>query len=598
MPATTRYRFKVEAPANGRIRKATVTILDAEGRVCHTDKADLVDARERKGLVKRAAEALDADAEELAADLERCWNEAQAQYQRHKEQAAAGSPEAVPEIRTELVDSQPDVIRRPLCLVGGQSYAAAWCQVRVETTRTVDQATGAVTEHNPPVVRFQDCLVIIRDDGQAFADDVCLPGVRPIAELGLPVRLPNPVQPGRGWSGAGVKRYLAGERPDPAEVFRRLVSVVDSFLDFSRSLADQSVMCELVAAHIMATYMLDAFHVVGYLWPNGDPGSGKTTALQVVSETAFLGQMILAGSSYPTLRDLADYGATLAFDDAEAVMDTKRTDPDKRTLLLAGNRKGATIAVKELENDRWVTRHVSTFCPRLFSAIRLPDQVLGSRCIILPLVRSGDAERTKSSPMDPECWPCDRQRLVDDLWALGLASLPQLPALDREAARAAELSGRALEPWRMIFAVTNWLASSHRVTGLFRRMLDLSQAYQKERGDYEETDSIRVLFRALLDLTEDRCFDEAVEIKPAAIASRMCEIAHEEDLAEPEKPFITARKVGWLMKRQRFKRGQRDSRSKTWRLVRGQVESAAKAHGVEIPGPAEAVTDDPNLDGF
>ena len=44
---------------------------------------------------------------------------------------------------------------------------------------------------------------------------------------------------------------------------------------------------------------------------------------------------------------MADYGATLCFDDAENIPDPKRTDPDKRTLLLAGNRKGNTVPVKE-----------------------------------------------------------------------------------------------------------------------------------------------------------------------------------------------------------------------------------------------------------
>src|SRR5439155_2432205 len=138
-------------------------------------------------------------------------------------------------------------------------------------------------------------------------------------------------------------------------------------------------MCEFIACYVLSTYFLDGFNVVGYLWPNGEPGAGKTTLLQVVTETAYLGQLILAGSSYPCLRDMADYGATLAFDDAEAVMNVRRIDPDKRTLLLAGNRRGATVTVKELEPDgkRWTMRHVSTFCPRLFSAIHLPDEVLG-----------------------------------------------------------------------------------------------------------------------------------------------------------------------------------------------------------------------------
>src|SRR5262249_23002375 len=152
------------------------------------------------------------------------------------------------------------------------------------------------------------------------------------------VSLPTTLETRHAWSGAGVKRYLAGHRPDPAEVFARVVRVIDQFVDFRRSLAPQQTMCELVACYVLATWLLDAFDVVGYLWPNGDKGAGKTNFLHVVCELAYLGQVLLAGGSYAALRDLADYGATLAFDDAEGVMDLKRADPDKRALLLAGNR--------------------------------------------------------------------------------------------------------------------------------------------------------------------------------------------------------------------------------------------------------------------
>lgn len=95
-------------------------------------------------------------------------------------------------------------------------------------------------------------------------------------------------------------------------------------------------MSELVACYILATWFLDAFSVIGYLWPNGERGSGKTQLLTIIAELSYLGQVILAGSSYATLRDMADYGATLCFDDAENLSDPKKTDPDKRTLLLAG----------------------------------------------------------------------------------------------------------------------------------------------------------------------------------------------------------------------------------------------------------------------
>jgi hypothetical protein len=577
-----RFALEIEAPANGKVGKATVVSLDRDGKTVHTDRANLADAGERLKMVKRMAAKLDIDEATLLKQLEDAWNATLDKRRRFEERAAAGSPEAAPIGTVQMLDTAPLTIRRPLCLIDGRAYAAAW--VPVQRTETQGVVAGEVVKHDPPLVTVAEVLLIVADDGTLYAAGDA-PGARPLRELGLLVRLPSPPPPERGWSGAGVKRFLAGERPDPAEVFRRLVSVVDRFLDFSRSLASQETMCELVACYILGTYFLDAFNVVGYLWPNGERGTGKTSFLQVVVELAYLGQLILAGSSYACLRDLADYGATLAFDDAEAVMDTRRTDPDKRTLLLAGNRRGATVAVKELVGERWVTRHVNTFCPRLFSAIRLPDEVLGSRSIIVPLVRSGDPLRAKANCLDPEDWPCDRRRLADDLWALGLARLPELPAHDREAADLAALAGRNLDPWRPILAVAHWLQERHGVEGLFDRLHALAVNYQQnERGEYEDSDRTRVLFRVLLGLCTDKQPGETVTISPGDVATSMNNLASAESLAEEGKTFTSPRKVGWLLKRQRFKRPEdRSEKGKQWEVTRQEIEQSARAYGVDVP---------------
>ena len=209
-------------------------------------------------------------------------------------------------------------------------------------------------------------------------------------------------------------------RPEPAGVFRRVTDVIDRFIDFNRSLAPQRVMAEMLACYVLASYCLDAFNVIGFLWPNGDRGCGKTQDLIVLAELGYLGQVILAGGSYASLRDLADYGALLAFDDAENLSNPKLTDPDKRALLLAGNRRGNTVPIKEPAGDKtWRTRHVNTFCPRLFSATRLPDEILASRTIVVPLIRTTDRYRANADPLEYNLWPHDRRGLIDDLWALG-----------------------------------------------------------------------------------------------------------------------------------------------------------------------------------
>jgi hypothetical protein len=53
--------------------------------------------------------------------------------------------------------------------------------------------------------------------------------------LGFDVHLPDIPPPEKLWSTRGVKAYHTGGRPDPADVFQRLMAVINHFLDFDRS---------------------------------------------------------------------------------------------------------------------------------------------------------------------------------------------------------------------------------------------------------------------------------------------------------------------------------------------------------------------------
>jgi hypothetical protein len=568
------YHFEVSAPVNGRVHRATVTALDDTDAVVTSDKADLDDLKELDALGRRLAKhpRIDLDPVKITEAVSSRWAQIKTEQRQRKNAALAGGSGAT----VELLDAAPDVIRRPLSLVEEHAYAAAWLHAQQTIAHGVDEH-GAAVAYDPPRVETSHVLVVIRDDGQMFAE-VPVPGALPLAELDVEVRLPSPVPSRSGWSGAGVKRFLRGERPDVADVFKRLTFVVDHHIDFNRSLAFQEPMCEIIACYVLGSYLLDAFDVVGYLWPNGDKGTGKTHFLAVLTELAYLGQLILAGGSYASLRDLADYGATLAFDDAEGIMDVRKADPDKRALLLAGNRRGATVTVKELVGERWVTRFIHTFCPRAFSAIRLPDDVLASRTITIPLVRSSDAGRARSEPLDHAKWPCDRRRLVDDLWAVGLTSLPALRDYGTRAAEQSGMVGRELEPWRSILAVALWLEERHGVAGLFGRMMALATSYRTERCDLEVTDPVRVAVLALREMAKGDTWDGT--FMPKQLANAMIDLADKEDLAEPDKPFTTSRKVGWMLKRLRFKRVERDDRGKRWAIDAEELQALARAYGM------------------
>jgi hypothetical protein len=258
--------------------------------------------------------------------------------------------------QVELLARPPLVMRRPLCLLEGRAYAAAWLDVRV-THPPQQDAQGKPRSNALPRVVEEKRVFIMRDDGMLFGE----PASAPLSDLPFRVHLSEAPPPERCWSAEAVEAFRQGRRPEPLVLFGQMVEVLDTFMDFRRSLADQPTMTELLATYVLATWFLDAFQVIGYLWPNGDRGSGKTQCLLLMAELCHLGLVVQGGASFATLRDMADYGATLAFDDAEAFASPGRTDPDKRTLLLAGNRRGSVVSLKEpVGKGRWQTPATST----------------------------------------------------------------------------------------------------------------------------------------------------------------------------------------------------------------------------------------------
>lgn len=224
-----------------------------------------------------------------------------------------------PSTGMEVLDGPPPVMNRPLCLVDGRAYAATWLWMQDCARRGT-----------------QEC-VVIRDDGALFGG----PMGRSLEALGFPVKL-APVDARLSWSWRGVQSFLGGEQPDPTLVFRRLVSLLDTFVSFERSLADHATMCELLACYVMSTWFQDVFPVIGYLWITGEWGAAKSKLATIIAETSYLGVVLEGGASFPTVRDAADRGASLIFDDCEHLTTLKGVHPSLRNLLLSGTRRGGS----------------------------------------------------------------------------------------------------------------------------------------------------------------------------------------------------------------------------------------------------------------
>lgn len=409
--------------------------------------------------------------------------------------------------------------------------------------------------------------------------------------------LPDPPRDGKIWRARGVAAYRSGQRPSAAEVFRQVAAVYDRFLDFSRSLADQATMSELSACFSWATWLAPATTVLGYPWPNGERGCGKTHWGTCWAETSYLGEVVLSSGSFAALRDLADHGAALCFDDAETLADPKRSDPQKRELLLAGNRRGAAIPLKEPTPDGrgWSTRYVNAFCPRAFTAIKLPDEVLASRSIIIPLARTADPRRGNADPADPARWPVDKVALLDTLWATALHLLPEAADVWAELDDESATIGRELEPWRAVLLVAR-LFERHGVTGLEQRIRGVMAAYQREKPDLLEHDRTAQVVRGLLalafgtsDVSDDvdvtDVFLERVAFTAAQVADAVKCLEDGTDTpawADGERDRA-AKRIGHTLKRLRIGTVERAPGRKRERqrvASRGDVFGLARSYGV------------------
>ncbi|HEX8197590.1 MAG TPA: DUF3854 domain-containing protein [Pyrinomonadaceae bacterium] len=406
----------------------------------------------------------------------------------------------------EFLEAPPETMRRPLSIIGGHAFAATWLFVKKIISESLDD-NGNIIKHNPPKETFSREMFVMRDDGTLFG-----PGQKDsIESLGFEVSLSDAVPENRLLAAKAVTAFRNNYKPDAIDVFLKASNSYDHFLDFNRSLADQQTMCELSACFALSTWFLDAFNVTGFIYTTGGKGSGKSKHLNLTCELAYLGQFIGASGSFATLRDMADCGSFLGFDDAEAI-NRKDYDPDKKEILLSGNRRGHSISLKEaVPNSReWRIRRVQTYCARGFSAISLPFDTLADRSITFGLIRTANKKKADSEIADDNCWLFNKKELQQDLWLLALGNLTGLKSFDRLAASKASLHGRLLDTWRGTLAIALWLDSQDtsgvlkraRADGvietLFERLNRLSVDYQQTRAELEKVDFTRLALRAVV----------------------------------------------------------------------------------------------------
>ena len=208
-------------------------------------------------------------------------------------------------------------------------------------------------------------------------------------------------------------------------------------------------------------------------------------------------------------------------------------------------------------------------------------------------MRTPDRQRANADPLDHSLWPEDRQHLIDDLWALSIVRLPELPKWDKWVGENARLTGRNLQPWRAILAVAAWL-DENGATGLFQRMEQLSLDYQIERSQLEFGDTTVLVIRALIEWAVANVAKVTNVANPRWVftSSQITERANaiakqfDGDFAE-----VISRQVGQVFRKMRLTKPPRPrgQNERVWSISPDELVGLAMAYSISVPDEISSI---------
>lgn len=397
------------------------------------------------------------------------------------------------------------------------------------------------------------------------------------------------------WSKPGIRRFIQDKyHADPAAVLQSIVKVLEFYIEFQQTEQASgeplppSATAKMVALLIMQTYFMPAWPAIGYPLHVGEKESGKTKLQRIQAKLSFLGEQITAAITTAALKRMADQGYALYFDDIENVRD-KSFDPDKRAIILAGNTRGVTIPLVEEVDGRKFIRRFRAFCQKGFTNIAGVDDVLGSRVLLVPMVRAFDKKR---SNRDPEATPppVAFQAITDDLYTLALTRMGDVERIYREL-DPGPLADREFQIWAPVLTLAILCGGEE----LRAEMLALALAKRQEKADRYEEGLPPAIIRALVNLVitegRTRITNDQILMAVAAIFPDLAEKETKEKGDEKIEvwPKWLVTKTGTILKNLKASQGKRHSREgAVYDFDPERVRRLAESFSIPLPAGQES----------
>lgn len=428
--------------------------------------------------------------------------------------------------------------------------------------------------------RRTQAIVVFDATFQNLFSDQEIEGHKSLEELPFTLDLAGTPTPDTYLSAEGYQAHVINKEPIPsyADVFNDVVRNLDAFIAFHEASGSQQEQAEMLAAYVVSTYLINEFHAVPYLWFGGERGSGKTQASIAASKMASMGVFTQGTSTFASLRETAALGGLIFCDDFE---NWRGFDPDKKNMFLSGTTRGASISLRrqgQREGD-WVTEHVPVYCPKGFSAISSPGDVLASRSNFVELRRSDDGVRTRRSPTNVADWPVNPRLVRDWLWLHTVQLLPDVDSVRKEVEAKVDFSGRDRDNLLPLLTVARLVELSCERDGLVDRLLDLAKRNAEQRKSMMPPSENEVLIRCLLGLVTDR---NTGSFPTGNIRDTFVRYCENQDISEHSYLEISPMRIGQMLSRLGFTPSASHRERRSWVLSHADVRRAAEQEGVQL----------------
>jgi hypothetical protein len=318
----------------------------------------------------------------------------------------------------------------------------------------------------------------------------------------------------------------------------------------------------LLLLWIIGSYCFTLFTAYPYLILHGPKGSGKSSVISTLEPIGF-NMFTTSHLTSPSLfRQIHSTRGVLGYDEAEQ-FNYKNSEASEHLLSLLKGGYKTGMPVRRAVGDNHRIQPFNIFSPKIFATIQGVEDVLESRCIVVPMYRS--RRQVPNLPLD-----FDGSQIRHKLYSLVLLNFQHIRA-SYEKKDLHSLLNRSAELWQPILALADFFENFGKIDGLLDKMRERAHLDIKISSGAALDDQASLVLQALeLMLREHEGF---VDISASEIRQKVADIQN-----VPVEKMGDRQWVGHVLKRLHLI----DEATKKQEMGRGVVYSIDKSDVIDL----------------